>query len=383
VTIHLDIGISQLKKAGEELCGDSIEIQNTKEFDIIVLSDGLGSGVKANILSQLTAKTAITMLQKGSEVDEVIETLAHTLPVCRVRKLAYSTFTIVQVFPDGKVYLAEYDNPDVFWGHRGKICSPPGRERVIDNKVIKESFFTVTDGDWLVLSTDGILHAGIGGIWNMGWGKERLSRFLEQSSFKGKTASDWAAEITRFCNHLYGGKPGDDASVVVLKIRNPRCLTLLIGPPAQKEYDSTVVDKLIKSPGQKVVCGGTTGNIVGRHLNKEVAVDLKSNNEKVPPMGIIPGIDLVTEGTLTLVYTLEILRANPNPVHLASKNDGASKLAAKLLEADSIHFIIGTAENPAQKSPEAPTIFAYKQQIIEELIQVVQGKNKKIRVEYY
>lgn len=382
--IHLDISTSQLIKAGEELCGDTIEIQQTEDSHIIVLSDGLGSGVKANILSQVTAKIAVTMLRKGGKIDEVIETLAHTLPVCQARKLSYSTFTIVQIFQDGQVYLAEYDNPHVFWGHKGEVYTPPYQERIIDQKIIKESYFTVTGGDWLVLISDGILHAGMGGLFNFGWGWERVGKFLEESAVKDKKAAEWAEDITRICNHLYGGRPGDDASVVVVKIRNPRYLTVLIGPPARREHDREVVTKLMESKGQKVVCGGTTGNIVGRHLGKNVAVDLKSNDEKVPPMGIIPGIDLVTEGTLTLVYTLEILRAgHSTPADLVRKNDGASKLAAKLLEADFIHFIIGTAENPAQKSPEIPAIFAYKQQIIKDLIQVLKGKNKRITVEYY
>lgn len=383
MSIFLDIGVSQLKKAGEELCGDSIEIQKTRDSDIIVLSDGLGSGVKANILSQITVKTAITMLKKGSGIDEVIETLAHTLPMCRVRKTAYSTFTILQAFSDGTVYLAEYDNPNVFWGRKDKLLPLEYKERTIEDKTIKESFFKVTDGDWIVLSSDGVLHAGIGGVWNFGWGRERVGEYLQKRALENRPSSEWAEEITRLCNHMYGGKPGDDTSVVVIKVRNPRHLSILIGPPANRENDSLVVEKLMRSPGQKVVCGGTTGNIVGRHLNKEVKVDLQSNDEKVPPMGIIPGVDLVTEGTLTLVYALELLRADPDPAGLAQKRDGASKLAEKILEADSIHLFVGTAENPAQKGLDVPKIFAFKQQIVKNLIQILRKKNKNVKVDYY
>ncbi len=383
MTIHLDIGISQLKKSGEELCGDTVEIQQTKDSNIIVLSDGLGSGVKANILSQITAKTASTMLKKRSKIEEVIETLAHTLPMCQARQLAYSTFTIAQVFSDGQVYLAEYDNPQAFWGHQGKVIPIPKRERVIGGKIIKESYFTAVDGDWVVIGSDGILHAGIGSIWNLGWGWDRVSKHLENTASKEKAAADWAGDITRLCSHLYGGKPGDDASVVVLKIRNPRRLTVLIGPPAQEEDDDKVVKKLIESPGEKIVCGGSTGNIVGRCMGFEVKVDLKSNDERVPPTGIIPGIDLVTEGTLTLVYAVELLTSDPEPTLLTNKKDGASRLAAKLLEADSIHFIVGTASNPAQKNPSYPSIFIYKQQIIKDLIQLLEKRQRKVTVEYY
>jgi hypothetical protein len=383
MNIHLDIGLSQLKKSGEELCGDTIEIQHTGDSKIIVLSDGLGSGVKANILSQITAKTASTMLCKGSKIEEVIETLAHTLPMCRVRQLAYSTFTIVQVFSDGKVYLAEYDNPAVFWVHRGKVTPVPHQERIIEGKLIRESYFTAIDGDWLLIGSDGILHAGIGSIWNLGWGWDRVSQYLENTVAKERSASEWASDITRLCNHLYGGKPGDDASIVVLKIRNPRHITVLIGPPAKVEDDCKVVNRLMESPGEKIVCGGTTGNIVGRCLGTEVVVDLQSNDERIPPTGIIPGVDLVTEGTLTLIHAVELLRREPDPLLLSYKKDGAGKLVSKLIKADSIDFIIGTATNPAQKSPDYPSVFIYKQQIIRDLIQILKDKNKKITVEYH
>lgn len=158
----LDTGYALLHKAGEELCGDTVEIINTGDSYIVVLSDGLGSGVKANILSQITTRIASTMLQKGSKIEEVIETLASTLPVCQLRKLAYSTFTILQVFHDGRVYLAEYDNPEIFWLKNKKICCPPRKEKIIEERTINESRFYVADGDWLVLVSDGVLHAGLG-----------------------------------------------------------------------------------------------------------------------------------------------------------------------------------------------------------------------------
>lgn len=383
MTIYLEIGSSQLKKTGEELCGDSIEIQKKTDFDIVVLSDGLGSGVKANILSQVTAKTASTMLKQGSKIDEVIETLAQTLPICKVRKMAYSTFTIIQIFSDGRVYLAEYDNPNIFWGRHHKLRVVEYRERAIDNKGIRESFFKVKNDDWIVLCSDGILHAGIGDVWDFGWGRERFGEYLQKSASENKSSSEWAHEITAFCRRLYKNQPGDDASVVVIKVRNPRFLTILIGPPADKRNDETVVNRLLHSPGQKIVCGGTTANIVSRCLNTEVRVDLDSNDEKVPPVGIIPGIDLVTEGTLTLAYVIEILRNTTHPAELRLRNDGASRLAIKMMKADTFHLMIGTAENPAQKDPKVPKVFAFKQQIIKNLIEVLEIKNKKIKIDYY
>ena len=190
--ICLDIGTAQLKKAGEELCGDSIETVTSEVSNIIVLSDGLGSGVKANILSRLTTKTASTMLQMGSEIDEVIETLAHTLPTCKSRNLAYSTFSILQILPSGKAYLAEYDNPVAFLGRGPHLRNLQRSERLFDDKVIKESYFELREGDWAVLVSDGVLHAGIGGVWNFGWGWERMANHLTETCTQDIDAGEWA-----------------------------------------------------------------------------------------------------------------------------------------------------------------------------------------------
>ncbi|MBO8136834.1 MAG: SpoIIE family protein phosphatase [Desulfotomaculum sp.] len=381
--IRLDYGIAQLKKYNEELCGDSVEIINTEDASIVVVSDGLGSGVKANILSRLTVKTAGTMLKMGGDIDEVIETLAHTLPMCRERNLAYSTFTIAHIRNDGRTYLVEYDNPAVFVGKNNRLIQAHQISRVIGDKKIKEYFFQMQDNDWMVIVSDGVLHAGIGNVMNMGWGWERVGKHLEETYSPGKDAAQWAEETKQLCYNLYGEKPGDDATIVVVKARAPRYLTMLIGPPQNKEDDYTVVNKLMNGRGMKIVCGGTTGNIVGRILGREVAVDLSSNFGKIPPIGILPGIDLVTEGAVTLVYALEHLKYGAKLDDLKTRKDGASRLAAALLEADDIHIVVGTAANPALQDVKVPAIYTYKHHVIRDLIATLKEKGKKVTEEYY
>jgi len=348
----------------------------------VVVADGLGSGVKANILSRLTAKTAATMLSRGGRIEDVMETLAHTLPICKVRQLAYSTFTILKVTRDGDAHLIEYENPPSYIGNKHQLLKIDKTTRIIDGKIIHESFFKVNENDWLVIITDGVLHAGTGKVWNMGWGWDRVGRYLAQAYAPEKNASSWAGEIAGMCNGIYGGNPGDDASIAVVKFRRPRGVMVMIGPPGNKADDRRVVDKLMRFNGIKIVCGGTTGNIVGRVLGREVRVDLSSRSDRVPPVGIIPGIDLITEGAITLVDALDKLKGISDTEKITGR-DGSSRLVATLLSADSVHFMVGTAANPAQQGEELPGIYIYKRYIVSDLIRVLQEAGKTVTEEYF
>ncbi len=322
-------------------------------------------------------------MKNGCTVDDVIETLASTLPVCRVRHLAYSTFSILQVFKDGRAYLAEYDNPTVFAGGRNGAPQLSFSERKVGERTIREAYFTVHDGDWLCLVSDGVLHAGIGGIWNLGWGWDRVGAYVQQLAVKDLPAEEFAGEVTALCSKLYGGKAGDDASVVVLKVRAPRTVTVLVGPPRDPADDPKVVGRLCRAPGEKVVCGGTTGNIVARQLDRKIEVDLSCADDEVPPIGRIEGIDLVTEGMLTLVRVLNNLKEGVPLSRLFFNTDGASRLCVMLLQADRVHFIVGRAINPAHQSPGVPPLLALKPQIIDDIVKQLRRLGKRVTVEYH
>lgn len=374
----IDISHGQLPKTGEELCGDTIDITRSGSRIMAVLADGLGSGVKANILSRLTAKIAATLLKKGSSLEDVIDTLASTLPVCKIRQLAYSTFTILQVDTEGQGYLAEFDNPAVMTN-----CSLTTNEIQIGGYKVKESRFTMKDGDWLAFCSDGVLHAGIGGIWNMGWGWEKVNNHLHLLIRQSTTAKAVVDNMVSLCQKLYQGRPGDDASIVVVRARLPRTATVMVGPPLNPADDGKVVQRLISSNGQKIVCGGTTGNLVARELGKEITVDMRSIRKDLPPVGVIEGIDLVTEGLLTLTRVLANLQEHRPGRDFFYKIDGASRLTLALLEADYVHFLVGRAVNPAHQDPNMPPILALKQQIVSDLITVLRRRGKKVNAKYY
>jgi len=379
MSFYLDIGYAQINKKEEELCGDTVEIVHTPDSSIIVLSDGLGSGVKANILSRITAKTASTMLKMGGDIEDVIETMAATLPVCKVRNLAYSTFSILQVFRNGQAYLAEFDNPPAYWGYNDSLLHLERSERLVGDKIIKEAHFKMREGYWVALVSDGVLHAGLGGIWNFGWGEDKVGNYIKTLVSHHYEAGDIAEKISAQCNKFYYGKPGDDASVVISRIRKVRKLTALIGPPRNPADDVAAVKKLMQSQGVKVVCGGTTSQMVGRILNREVTVNLDLLSDTIPPTGTIAGIDLVTEGAVTLYHARQHIKNDPEK--LEGVGNGAGRLAKALLKADEVHFIVGTAVNPALYSPDFPVAYAFKHQTVTDIAETLERAGKKVTIE--
>lgn len=376
---QIDVGKSQLNKHGEELCGDAVSITPARRSTLAVVSDGLGSGVKANILASLTTSMASTMVRQGAEIDDVMATLAETLPVCRVRRLAYSTFTMFQIHQDGRAYLAEYDNPLAVLGRGNEPLHIHREERKVGERVVRETIMQLQDGDWAVIFTDGVLHAGIGGLWNLGWGHERAEQFIRLTQASGCSPQELADEITSLVWKLYGGKPGDDTTVVCLRVRNTRQLVALIGPPQNPNHDQEVVASLMDSTGYRVVCGGTTANLVSREIGRKIEVDLSYFDARVPPMARIEGIDMVTEGMLTLIRVRELLvqkKLHPGAL------DAASRLAKLFLECDNILFIVGRAINPAHQSPDVPVELVLKGQIVQEIARSLRRHNIRVKVEF-
>ena len=196
-----------------------------------MLSNGLGSGIKANILATMTSKIAATMLRQGSTIEETIDTLVHTLPICSERKLAYSTFTIIQVYKTGQVYVVEFDNPSIFIHRNGEDYHVEETLRTIDGKRIYESNFKIDKYTTIVAVSDGVIHAGVGRILDLGWEWENVNRFLRNMSAEDKPAAVVAAKVLGMCQSLNNNKAGDDTTVLAIKIREQETINLFTGPP--------------------------------------------------------------------------------------------------------------------------------------------------------
>ena len=227
-----DIGYKSINHDGEQLCGDHVEIiEQNDNSSVIVLADGLGSGVKASILSTLTSKIISTMMAEGLPLEECVSTIAATLPICSVRGVAYSTFTIIHIINNDTAELIQYDNPLVILLRDCVNYDYPKSELNIDGKKIYKSVIKLQENDIFIAMSDGCPHAGIGLAYNFGWKREDIIDFMETFAPVGYTAKTLSTLLVDECDKQYGFKPGDDATACVVRIRKREPMNILFGPP--------------------------------------------------------------------------------------------------------------------------------------------------------
>ena len=378
-----------LNKAGEELCGDSVMIRTKPDSFVAVLSDGLGSGVKASILSSLTAEIAARMFEADGTVEDVMQTLVETLPECSVRKLAYATFAVLTVYSGRDAHIVLFDSPPLILIRDTAVVIIPVEERQVKGRIIREAHFELRDNDYMVLVSDGYEHAGLGGIYRLGWGWKNVATAVQRFVQTGVDTVKLTEAMSKTCLKLYNGKPGDDATVICMKVRPAISVCVLTGPPTNKDMDKFAVSRLMAAEGDKIICGGSTAQMAARVLNEKLEVEWvppwkrageEPKKKGSPPTATIKGITLVTEGILTIGQSLEIMRGARTIHDIPKDNDAATRLARYFLEADDIHLIVGTAINPNQVADlirGEPMRMVY----IRELVSDLNARNKIVTVE--
>ena len=384
-----DIGYKSINHFGEELCGDHVDIvEQSESSTVIVLADGLGSGVKASILSTLTSKIISTMMAEGLPIEECVETIAATLPVCSLRGVAYSTFTIIHLINNDTAEIIQYDNPHVIVVRDYANYDYPKTEMNIGGKKIFRSTIKLQEDDIFVAMSDGCPHAGIGMLYNFGWKREDIIEFIETLAPAGYTAKNLSTMLVDECNKLYGEKPGDDATACVVKIRKREPMNMLFGPPSNRDDANRMMSLFFSKEGKHIICGGTTSSIAAKYLGKELKATLNFEKSDVPPIAEIEGVDLVTEGVITvnkvLQYAKDYLGENEFYEHWSFKRDGASLISRLLFEeATDINFYVGRAINPAHQNPDLPINFNIKMNLVEELSECLKRMGKRIKVSYF
>jgi len=388
---YIEVNSQQRNHDGERICGDVFLYRYIKEEDrvIAVLSDGMGHGVKANILATLTATMALNFTREHKEVDRIAEIIMNTLPVCSERKISYSTFTIVDIESSGRANVLEYDNPSTIILRGAEILDPSWKKVTLDKgknagKVLKYCSFIPAKEDRIIFCSDGVAQSGMGSeAFPFGWGRDEIASYASSlvHSESSISAIMLSGKIVTMAHKNDAYKAKDDISCATIYFREPRKLLICTGPPYEKEKDGDLALKVKEYTGKVILCGGTTADIVARELHKEVIDELVFEDPELPPESFIDGIDLVTEGILTLQKVNEILKSYNNSVRIGK--GPADKIVKLIMDSDEIHFIIGTRINVAHQDPSLPVDLEIRRTVVKRIARLLEEKwLKNVSFEY-
>ena len=382
----INIYHTSLNKWNEELCGDQIRVLRTAEKTRVVLSDGLGSGVKANILASLTAEIVINMLREEASLQDAVETVVHTLPVCKERLIAYATCTVIEIdHRNLDFHIYNFDGPPPLLFRKGKYLPRNYHEERMYGRRIMMTQGSLQYGDLMVSFSDGVLYAGSSQTMNYAWDTEAIIKFIENIFQYHPTSAYTFVHMTmNRTRELYQDRPLDDASMVGLYVRPSQPVMVFTGPPIDVHDDCQVVHRLMSFEGTRIVCGGTTANIVAECTKQKIQTDMSTMREDSPPIGVLQGIDLVTEGILTLNKASELIEQCGGDIHkLPDERTGGVLLALALLNADEVTFMVGQAINSYYQNPHLPKSMSIRRNLVEKICAQLQKLDKPVSIEYY
>lgn len=381
--IFLDRAVISHNHDGEGICGDFYGDFGNIEHPVSVLSDGMGSGVKANIMATITTTILGRLLEHGIPLNECVDTIAASLPLCKNRGMAYATFTAAQI-RDNQLYLVEYDNPPCIIFRNRQPIPAQYHVRFVGDKEIHERSHPLQHGDVLIMMSDGVTHSGIGVTNNDGWTIKEISDFLMTTDLENNSALETAALLDEHCCELSNNTFGDDRTIAVFKFCTHATANLVMGPPINPSAKEAVLDIFFSKKGSHIVCGGSTSHIVSEYLGKPIELLQDSGDAEVPDMAHIDGIDLVTEGIITLQKTLELHDTiEKNPLHVLSIGHRPHELLYRelFLKSTNINIFFGTASNIAHEDTNIS--FEAKLSSIKLLFDKLEKSGKIVRIQYY
>ncbi len=387
----VEVDCQQKNHYKERICGDVFLSKKVREEDriIIVLSDGMGHGVKASVLGTLTATMALNFTKEHKEPEKTAEIIMKTLPECSERKMNYSTFTVIDVEFNGKTTILEYDNPECIIIRERKILEPEIKtihlgKKHDSKKYLRVCTFFPKKGDRIIFSSDGISQAGLGTpMFPFGWGNDNVGRFAIDliKQYPQISAPKLATKILNMAHRHDGFQAKDDTSCGIIYFREPRSLLICTGPPFDRKDDTRLTEAIKQFQGKKIVMGATTGDIIARELKLNIEDGFKFDDPELPPISKIEGIDLYTEGILTLNKVEKIIKAYNN-TYLLGKGP-ADEVVKLILEGDEIQFIIGTRINIAHQDPNLPVELEIRRTVVNRIANLLEDKLlKKVKVRY-
>jgi len=384
----IEVDSCKLSKHGHSVSGDVIQ---TKRFDnnrvLSILCDGLGSGVEANVLASFTASMGIEYASDDIDSIKAADMIMEALPICPIRKIGYSTFSIADILSDLSVRILEYGNPQYLYFKGTRQINYKFQELQRsrwDSRALNYTHFNAEAGDRIILMSDGVTQSGIGSKkWPMGFGESKTGEFVGNLLVKSPqiSASELSQKIVERAVLNDDSDPGDDISCLVLYIRKPRKLRVLTGPPLDQKRDAEFAALLTDWNGKSAVCGGTTSNIIERELGRRTEMDFSTIDPNIPVTSKMDGVDLITEGCITLGYCIQMLEDKEHFIH---KRNGAALLTELFLTNDIIEFFIGTRINQAHQDPDLPLELDIRRNTIKKICSLLE-KNylKKTVIRYF
>ncbi len=388
---YVEVNAVQKNYDQERICGDKFLTRRIHEENriIVVLSDGMGHGVKASMLSTLTATMALNFTEEHKDVNTIADLIMNTLPVCSERKMSYSTFTIIDMEIDGETRILEYDNPQTAILRKNKLFDPGWQCIILESeknagKELRTCSFRHQKEDRIVVCSDGIPQSGMGSSkFPFGWGTENFETYIQELVTHDRTISalQLAAKVVNIANLNDNYHPKDDTSCAVVYFRQPRKLLLCTGPPYEEVNDSKLANAVREFEGKKILCGATTGDIISRELGLPIIDSFEFDDPDLPPVSFMEGIDLVTEGILTLGKVSRILKDYSQKYKLGK--GPADQIVRLLLESDEIHFIIGTRINIAHQDPSLPVELEIRRTVVKRIARTLEEKFlKEVRTRF-
>lgn len=384
--MFIDIACSQKKKYNQNAYGDYFASNRFPNMNriVAVLSDGLGSGIKANILACMTSTMLLKFMENHSDIEKSCEIIMNSLPVCKIRGISYSTFSAIDCFENGKAKIVEEGNPDFIWIRNNEVLKPEFQtiqSKDFKNRKMKFYDIQLERYDRIIFCSDGATQVAMGskefplGLERSGLIKIILKKLEQEPEISSKDLSDFLIKQIQYIAPKKELK--DDTSIVSIYCRDPRESLIFTGPPYHSEKDSFYANNFINFKGKKAISGGTTANIISRELNIPVSADLSTNTGKLPGLLKMEGVDLVTEGILTLTKALEYLK-NEKP-----EKNAAKVLMDFLLDSDVINFLVGAQVNKAHYDPSLPIEIEIRKNIIKQMAQVLEEKYlKKVNIQF-